>query len=836
MPGPLRGIRVLDVTNEVAGSYAARLLAGYGAETIKIEPPEGTALRNFGPFPDNQQDIESSGLYLHLNANKSSFVTDVSTKSGSEKIKEWSSELDILIEDFPPGKTKEWGWDWETLKQLNPQLVMTSITPFGQSGPYRNYRGSEITLQAIGGPLIQTGHPGREPLKNAGHFANYHAGIMAAYAAMLARLKVEKGGAGDWIDISIYECQSGSRDRRTATIAAASYAGVTGARYTSTSRGPGIGLRQCKDGYINIYGGGPRLPALIQLIGRDDLLANNEVHKGSQTLSENLYKEIETSYENYLATHTRQEIIEAAQNVKLPCGALNTTADLFEDPHFIERGVWETIDHPKIGPFKVPRLPILFSKTPQEKIRAAPLLGENNNLHLAPRKKTPKLLKKQPSLPLEGIRIAEITVVWAGTHVTQLLGEWGAEVIRVEPINRIQASTRGADIRMGPKRARQVAEMGLTINAYPDFEPHDDPWNRSPSFNTGARNKKSMTCDIMSTGGREAFLRLLEKSDVFVENNVPTTIKKAGLTWEEIRKINPRLIMLRMPAFGLSGPYRDFRGFGMHVEALLGHTHIRGYPDTSPKETGTETLASDVIAGVHGALAVSMALRHREQTGEGQLIELALAESFLPILGEFLADYEINKKDTEPQGNSHRWHAPHGVYPCKGKDRWIAIDIATNEEFMALCKVLNGVNLVQDHRFSSPANRLRNRLTLDNEIKIRTKNFGHEELFHKLQSVGVCAAPTHDGIEALADPHLNERNFFEEQTMENIGTHRYAGLTFRMTNTPNKLRLPPPKLGEHNEWAYKDLLGYSEQEYAAFRMRNEVGESYPDELLPPLTE
>ena len=836
MAGPLQGIRVLDITNEVAGSYAARLLAGYGAETIKLESPQGNSLRNFGPFPDNQQDIESSGLHLHLNANKSSVVVDVSTKHGVEKIKGWSSDIDIIIEDFPPGQSKKWGWDWETLNQLNPQLVMASITPFGQSGPYSSYRGSEITLQAIGGPLIQTGHPDREPLKNAGHFANYHAGIMAAYAAMLARLKVEKGSAGDWIDISIYECQSGSRDRRTATIAAASYAGVTGARYTSTARGPGIGLRQCKDGYINIYGGGPRLPALLQLIGREDLLANSEVHKGSQTLSENLHEKIESSYENYLATHTRQEIIVAAQNVKLPCGALNTTADLFEDPHFNARGVWETIKHPKIGTFKGPRLPILFSKTPQEKTRAAPLLGESNNLSPASRKDTSKLFKKNPRLPLEGIRIAEITVVWAGTHVTQLLGEWGAEIIRVEPVNRIQASTRGADIRMGPKRAREVAKMGLTINAYPNFEPQNDPWNRSPSFNTGARNKKSMTCDVMSPKGREAFLRLLEKSDVFVENNVPTTIKKAGLTWEEIREVNPKLIMLSMPAFGLSGPYRDFRGFGMHVEALLGHTHIRGYPNTSPQETGTETLASDVIAGVHGALAVAMALRHREQTGEGQLIELALAESFLPILGEFLADYEMNKKDTEPQGNSHRWHAPHGVYPCKGEDRWIAIDIATDKEFTALCKVLNSEELVHDQRFSSPVNRLHNRSILNDEIKIRTKDFGHDELFHKLQSVGVCAAPTHDGLEALADPHLNERHFFEEQTMENIGTHRYSGLPIRMANTPNDLRLPPPKLGEHNEWAYTKLLGYSQEEYEAFRERKEVGESYPEELLPPLTK
>jgi crotonobetainyl-CoA:carnitine CoA-transferase CaiB-like acyl-CoA transferase len=434
-------------------------------------------------------------------------------------------------------------------------------------------------------------------------------------------------------------------------------------------------------------------------------------------------------------------------------------------------------------------------------------------------------------LPLEGIRVAAITVVWAGPHVTQLLAEWGAEVIRVEPINSVQRNSRGAENRMTREQAIAAAVIGgAGAPSWPDYEPGDDPWNRSAAFNSHSRNKRSMTCDVMSPEGREAFLKLIEVCDVFIENNVPETIEKAGLTWEALREVNPQLIMLRMPAFGLDGPYKNYRGFGTHVEGMIGHHYLRGYRDADPSYTG-DAFTADGIAGVLGALAVTMGLRHRRRTGEGQQIEMPLAQAFLPVLGEFILDYTMNGRVTPPQGNTHPSHAPHGVYPCIGDDQWIAIDVATDEQFAALCETLDATALASDERFAGTEARWLNRDALDAALGAFTAPREKEQLFHELQAVGVPAAPTHDELEALADEHLNARGFFQEATIEGIGTHRYPGMTIEMANTPNEIRLPPPKLGEHNEYVYLDLLGYSRDEYESLIERGLVGTRYTPEAL-----
>jgi crotonobetainyl-CoA:carnitine CoA-transferase CaiB-like acyl-CoA transferase len=433
-------------------------------------------------------------------------------------------------------------------------------------------------------------------------------------------------------------------------------------------------------------------------------------------------------------------------------------------------------------------------------------------------------------LPLEGIRVADITVVWAGPHVTQLLAEWGAEIIRVEPVNRIQPSSRGGEQRMTKEQAQAAAASGGVVPAWPDYDPGDEPWNRSAAFNSHSRNKKSMACDIMSPEGREAFLKLIEVCDVFVENNVPETIEKAGITWEELKEVNPRLIMLRMPAFGLSGPYKNYRGFGTHVEGMIGHHYLRGYQDAGPEYTG-DAFTADAMAGVQGALAVTMALRHRERTGEGQLIEMALAEGFLPVLGEFIIDYSMNGRIAEPQANTHPSHAPHNVYPTEGDDQWIAIDVATDEQFVALCDTLAVPHLASDERFATATARHENRDALDVELAAVTAPLNKEELFHTLQAAGVTAAPTHNELEALEDQHLNERNFYKEATIEGVGTHRYPGMIFQLDNTPNDIRTPPPKLGEHNEYVYLDLLGYSQEQYDALVAKGLVGTTYPPEVL-----
>ena len=423
-------------------------------------------------------------------------------------------------------------------------------------------------------------------------------------------------------------------------------------------------------------------------------------------------------------------------------------------------------------------------------------------------------------------------MVWAGPHVTQLLAEWGAEVIRVEPANKPQPYTRGMENVPSRAQAKALAARGVPTRLMAN-DPGPDPWNRNASFNSHARHKRSMTCDIMTPEGHEALLRLLAHCDVLVENNVPETMDKANIHWEALHTRNPRLILLRMPAFALDGPYRNYRAFGLHVEALIGHTHLRGYPGESP-ELLSESLASDGLAGVQGAVAVLMALRHRERTGEGQLIEMPLTEGFLPTLGEFIMEYTMNGRDTPTQGNRHRWHAPHNVYPCSGDDNWIAIDVGTEAAFAALCQVLGAMHLLDDTRFHSAWARLEHVEALDHVLATLTRGHDKEHLFHALQAVGVCAAPVRTALEVLADPHLNARGFFVAlPTADAQRPYRYPGLMFRMTRTPNTLRSGPVRLGEHNREIYCDLLGYAPEQLAVLEQKGLVGTTYPRAIWRP---
>ena len=849
MAAPLEGLRVLDLTRNVAGPYATKLLADYGAGVLKLEPPGGDPARRFGPFPGNVGDREASGLFLHLNTNKRSATVDPSTAEGAMTIRRLAAECDIVIEDYDAGRASACGWGWDELSGDRDDLVMLSLTPFGQDGPYRDYLASEITLQAMGGPLLLTGHGSREPLKLAGHVAHYSAGAAAALAILLARHRVEAGGPGDYIDLAVYECQAGFRDRRVIDLTGAAYTGYALRRRPGGQR-PATGVRPAMDGYINLFGFGARLAGFLALIGRADLIAREELFQAAPYVPDELIEELEASYAEFLQRTPKLEALRQAQELGILGGALLTVGDLLRDPHVRGRDAWDTIDHPRTGPLEYPGRPFIMNASPRPAPQRAPLLGEHDAALTAPSAwparsaspsreapRSPRMPRPEAGSgllrpPLEGVRVAAATVVWAGPHSTQLLAEWGAEVIRVEPMNRILPTTRGAEIALTKEQCEQQVRVEYNVSAlYPDLDPKDDRWNRQAAFNSHARNKKSMTADLSAPEGREAFLRLVEVSDVVIENNSPGAFDRARLTWDDLRQVNPRLVMVRMPAFGLSGPYRDYRAFGTHAEAMVGHTHLRGYTDGEPQLSG-EVLSADAMAGVYGALAAVMGLRHRERTGEGQLIELPLAEAFIPTLGEFVLDYVMNGYDPPPQGNTHRWHAPHGIYRTRGEDQWIAIDVATDEGFAALCGVLGSPGPAADPRYASAASRREHRAELDAATGELTAARDKEALFHELQAAGVCAAPVRDALEILADPQLNARNWFREIHMPTVGTHRYPGYLFKMRNTSDEVRLPPPRLGEHNEEVYLDLLGYSREEYEALVERGLVGTRYPAEILP----
>ena len=376
MAGPLEGIRVLELARDVAGPFAGKMLADFGADVLKVEPPAGDPARLAGPFPGDTPHPEKSGLFLHLNTNKRSITLDPSTADGAHLVRRLAAGVDIVIEDFAPGQAAQWGFGWETLSEGRDELVMASITPYGQNGPYRDYLGTEITLQAIGGPLRNTGHGEKEPLKLAGNVAHYHAGVTTAFAVMAAQLRAELGGEGDYIDISVQQCQAGFRDRRTIFVTAASYTGMARNRPVPGSR-LATGVRECRDGYVNVLAG-RNLDSLLILIDRPDLFADIEPGVLPNQQPPEVIAQLETAYGEWLMEHDKLDVIARAQELRILCGAILTVEDLVTDPHYRDRGVWDTIDHPIAGAFEYPGTPLIMSASPRPDPRPAPLLGEHN--------------------------------------------------------------------------------------------------------------------------------------------------------------------------------------------------------------------------------------------------------------------------------------------------------------------------------------------------------------------------------------------------------------------------------------------------------------------------
>ena len=431
------------------------------------------------------------------------------------------------------------------------------------------------------------------------------------------------------------------------------------------------------------------------------------------------------------------------------------------------------------------------------------------------------------ALPLDGIRVLDLTAVWAGPHCTMLLADWGAEVIRIESIQVLQPSTRGHMAHPPKELPRLRKSWGMT---YPDWDPGDQPWNRYPIFQSHARNKLSMTVDLRLPEGLDLFHQLVNICDVFVENNVPETIEKLHVTYEELVEHRPDLIALRMPAYGLSGPYKNYRSFGVQLEGTAGHSLLRGYPDMDPATGRDDVYLGDAAAGVNGALAVVMALRHRRRTGKGQLIELAQAENFVPYLGEAVMDYTMNRRVRDTIGNRHPSAAPHGVYRCRGDDRWVTIVVGSDRQWQGLCRAIGNPAWCGDPRFATGIGRWKNQDEMDVSIEEWTRERSPDEAMRLLQAEGVPAGAVLDDRDLYNDPQINGFGFFKELTHADAGTHKYPGIMWSASETPNEIRTPPVRLGEHNEYVYQELLAMSAGDITDFEKKGHIGTRYPEHL------
>ncbi len=424
-------------------------------------------------------------------------------------------------------------------------------------------------------------------------------------------------------------------------------------------------------------------------------------------------------------------------------------------------------------------------------------------------------------LPLEGVRVLDMTVVWAGPYCTTLLADLGAEVIRVESIQVFGPPTRGS---MAHPPDIVIRNLPPFIAGMPGRDPGPRPWNRYPLFNAHARNKLSMTVDLLRPEGKEVFRRLVSISDVLVENNPTETMEKLGISYPELSEINPGFIMLRMPAYGNSGPYQNHRSLGIHIEGVIGHSLLRGYTDLDPS-ANTQVFMADAAAGVGGAFAVACALNHRRRTGEGQLVELSQAENAVPFLGEAFIDYSMNGRIQSTLGNRHPT-AVQGVYPCEGDDRWVAITIFDDRDWELFCEAIGNPDWTRSPEFASHESRRANHDRLDELVSEWTRTRGHLEVMTLLQAHGVAAGAVLDQRDASVDPHLRTRGMFEEAFQDDVGTHLYPRAPFKMSRSDVRIRRGPVTLGQDNEYVYKTLLKLSDSEYDALVAAGHVGDEY----------
>ena len=811
---------MLELATDVAGPFAGRLLADFGADVIKVEPPGGDPARLHGPFPDDEPDPEQSALFLHLGANKRSIVADLDAPTDRRLVADLAAAADVVIESFAPGTLDRIGLGFDDLQRRNPSTVLTSVTPFGQDGPYARHVGADIVTYAMGGPMYGTGVDAREPVKLGGNLTSYQCGNLAATATLAAVTMAEQSGEGVHIDLSMFEAQAGSVDRRVTFLLWYLWSGrVVGRQPLDAIRTLPNGFHPTGDGHILIFTLMPWIPRMLAVL--DDAGLAERFDEPDWIHDDDLVDEVQAVLYPWLFAGDKADRARVAQAHKWAVTALNSPLDVLDDPHFADRGYFVTSDHPVAGRFRQPGAPFRLGDAWRLR-RPAPTLDQHRDeivAEVAAAPAPPPEPRPAPAgasvpavsanrLPLEGIRVLDLTVVWAGPSCTMHLGDLGAEIIRVDNPWVFPPATRGNSPRPD---GSLLVDFGPLGGGYPDLDVSGRPWNKHGMWSAQARNKLSCTVDIRRPEGLDAFFRLVDTADVLVENNSVATVDKLGIGWEQLHARNPRLIALRMPPMSLDGPYASYVGFGASFEALCGLTRIRGYLDDDPTTT-TPAFHMDPTSGASGTFAVLCALRRREASGVGELIEFAQSENMMQHIGEYFVDADRTGRHHGPGGNRHVTHAPQGCYRCAGDDRWVVVSVATDDQWRGLCRVISRPDLADDVRFATAAGRQAHHDELDAAIEGWTSTIDHRAAFEACQAEGVPAGPVLDEADAYADPHLRARGFFRPQGSVDVGEWEFPGHQWRWTG-PDMRWGPIGRLGAENDYIWREVVGLDHGDY-----------------------
>ena len=804
--GALEGVRVLDVGHGVTGPYAARLLGDLGADVLKLEKPgSGDFIRATGPRLDPANGMPASNdgprggvLFEALNWNKQSIELDVSLAESRAQLEELLHSADIVITSFRPARLLELELTPDALLDVNPRLSAVAVTNFGLTGPRADYAASDLVLSAASGIMAISGAQGLGPIKHGGSTSLYAAGLNAAYVALAGYWTARRTGAGVGIDLAIRDCLTSELVMNNAFHAFCGL--VQGCPPESSDPFDGNPLETGR-GFISLQTSARVPVSRFSRLFNDTTFEDSDYQDPQQRTARSA--ELRDVLDHHLRDWSASELFQQASSQGYLSGFVQEVDQLLTCPQLEHRSVLHRLDERSASGEKwaLPAAVVSMSDSPTTVRRRAPRLGECDRTPWAPREATPssspaESMSERPG-PLSGLRVLDLSTVFAVPYLGALLADFGAEVIKVE-----------SPVRLDQTRT----DWG----GYFDNDPGVTPWDRGATFQVVNRGKKSITLNLATHRGRAALRRLVASTDILLENFTPRVMKSWGATFGDLSQINPGLIMLSNTGYGATGPWSSFKAQGTTLEATMGLMGVTGYPDGVPMRAGQST--PDFYACWAGLMAIFAALISRDGCGRGQHIDLAMYQIGASMLTDELIEYQASGQVPGRRGASDRDALVSGVYRTSDENGWVAVSVATHQADRLRDIIAPHVD---DDRVDTSE-------SLDLLLEKWACQQSATDAERDLQAVGIAASKVMDAQDLVDDAQLIERSFYEPVAIRGLSSDRSViGRPFSWTSctTSVEIRRDAPRYGENNDQILGEVLGLGEYQRTVLQELGVVAES-----------
>ena len=778
---PLTGYRVVDLADE-KGELAGRILADFGADVIRVEPPQGARSRSLPPFAPSGESL----YFAYRNSNKLGHVLDLESEAGRAGLLDLLARADVLIESEAPGRMASLGLAPKDLAERLPHLVVLSISDFGQTGPYRDWVATDSTLCAISGMQFKAGVADREPLFSPGAMVYDIAGIMGAFAAMAALYQRERTGYGQTLDLSVLEAVAQQTDWSFSNNSMTD-AKLQEGLQSRMGSGPIYKIFPCKGGFVRLVIMAPRQwRAMRAWLGEPDYLQDPkyDTFLGRMEIADAL----NVMVGDLFATMTHEEVAFEAQRRGIVCTPVLAPGEVLENVHFRSRGTFVDGEYAQGEHGPIASGFFELDRERQGYRHRAPARGEHSAKieagHWPDYRSKPVHPRPAPSLPFENLRVLDFGIGGVGVEAARLFADYGADVIKIES-------------KVYPDFIRVV--MGTQI---------------SGSFASSSRTKRGFGVNLKLEEGRRLLHALARHADIVTENGSTGTMDSLGVGYAALSKTNPRIVLASSQLLGDHGAWADWIGYGPSTQPIGGLVHLWDYRD-GDEPAGSTSIFPDHLAGRLLGISALAAIFRRMRTGRGAHTSVAQAEVVANMLGDLLLKEGVAPGSVKPLGNRSERGAPWGCYPCAGQDQWVAITVRDDADWARLKVAIGDPEWAKDLRYATAAGRAADHDAIDAQLAEWTRARTPKTVTSTLQMFKVPAAPMYTARDQLHDPHYQARGYPRWIEQQVAGWMAMEGPCFQASGMSDVQLFQAPLVGEHTREIAREVPGLAEAEIEA---------------------